>query len=167
MDSSDLRSSLYFNRLIMLILAQIVSEYDQENTTITNCRQTHGTARKSHTAITRHQEDKLSKITSSLFPIKIFAKIEGSYSNVHQNIKELQTPTMGINNKSTINNKSRTTETPPKNGQQPKPLGGGGLNAFYWYQIFALDSAVVEVQEMSSSHGSLLNIAMYYHGETL
>ena len=24
--------------------------------------------------------------------------------------------------------------------------GGGGLNAFYWYQIFALDSAVVEVQ---------------------
>ena len=29
--------------------------------TITNCRQTHGTARKSHTTITRHQEDKLSK----------------------------------------------------------------------------------------------------------
>ena len=26
----------------------------------------------------------------------------------------------------------------------------GGLNAFYWYQIFALDSAVVEVQEMFS-----------------
>ena len=24
----------------------------------------------------------------------------------------------------------------------------GGLNAFYWYQIFALDSAVVEVQEI-------------------
>ena len=31
--------------------------------------------------------------------------------------------------------------------------GGGGLDAFYWYQIFALDSAVVEVQEMFSSHG--------------
>ena len=45
----------------------------------------------------------------------------------------------------TINKKSATTEPPPKNGQQPKPLGG--LNAFYWYQIFALDSAVVEVQE--------------------
>ena len=26
------------------------------------------------------------------------------------------------------------------------------LNAFYWYQIFAIDSAVVEVQEMLSSH---------------
>ena len=28
--------------------------------------------------------------------------------------------------------------------------GEGGLNAFYWYQIFALDSAAVEVQEMFS-----------------
>ena len=48
------------------------------NTTITNCRQTHGTAKKSHTTITRHQEDKLSKTTSSLFPIKMFAKLEGT-----------------------------------------------------------------------------------------
>ena len=34
--------------------------------------------------------------------------------------------------------------------------GGGGL-----------DSAVVEVQEMFSSYGSLLTIAMYHHKETL
>ena len=41
--------------------------------------------------------------------------------------------------------------------------GGGGLNALYWYQIFALDSAVVEVQEMFSLHvGHLIN-AMYHH----
>ena len=26
--------------------------------------------------------------------------------------------------------------------------GGGGFNAFYWYQIFALDTAVVEAQNM-------------------
>ena len=52
----------------------------------------------------------------------------------------------------TINKKSTTTEPPPQNGQQPKPPGG--LNAFYWYQIFTLVSAVVEVQEMFSSHGS-------------
>ena len=44
--------------------------------------------------------------------------------------------------------------------------GGGGLNALYWYQIFALDSAVFEVQEMFSSHGSLLIIAMFNYGET-
>ena len=43
--------------------------------------------------------------------------------------------------------------------------GGGGLNAFYWYHIFALDSADVEVQEMFSSHASLLTYAMYHHGE--
>ena len=59
----------------------------------------------------------------------------------------------------------QSTEPPPWNGQQPKPPGG--LNAFYWYQIFALDSAVVEVQEMFSSHGGLLTNAMYHHGEKL
>ena len=42
-----------------------------------------------------------------------------------------------------------------------------GFNAFYRHQIFALDSAVVEVQEMFSSHGGLLFNAMYHHGETL
>ena len=42
-----------------------------------------------------------------------------------------------------------------------------GLNAFDWYQIFALDSAVVEEQEMFSSHGGNLTNAMYNHGETL
>ena len=54
----------------------------------------------------------------------------------------------------TINKKPTTTEPSPKNGHQPKPQKG--LNAFYWYQIFALDSAVVEVQEMFSSHGGHL-----------
>ena len=44
---------------------------------------------------------------------------------------------------------------------------GGGLNAFYWYQIVALDSAVVEVQEIFSFHGGHLTNAMYHHGETL
>ena len=43
----------------------------------------------------------------------------------------------------------------------------GGLNAFYWYQIFTLDSAAVEVQEMFSWHGGHLTNAMYHHGETL
>ena len=56
---------------------KIVSEYNQEipqSQTV----QTHGTARKSHTTITRHQEDKLSKATSYLFPIKMIAKLEGT-----------------------------------------------------------------------------------------
>ena len=92
--------------------------------------------------VTRHQEDKQSKATSSLFPIKMIAKLEWTLCNAQQNIEQLQNPTMGV----TINNKSTTTELLPKNGQQQKPLGG--LNAFYWYQIFALVSAVVEAQKM-------------------
>ena len=64
----------------------------------------------------------------------------------------------------TINKKSTTTEPTPQNGQQPKPPGGP--NAFYLHQIFALDSAVVEVQEMFSSHVGHLTNAMYHHGKT-
>ena len=79
------------------------------NTTITNRRQPHGTARKSHSTVTRHQEDKLSKATSSLFPIKMIAILEWTQSNVQQNIEQLQTPTMGV----TFNKKSTTTEPPP------------------------------------------------------
>ena len=46
------------------------------NTTITNRRQPHGTVRKSHSTIMRHQEDKPSKATSSLFPIKMILVLE-------------------------------------------------------------------------------------------
>ena len=46
------------------------------NTTITNRRQHRGTTRKSRSTITRHQEDKFSKATSSLFPIKMIAILE-------------------------------------------------------------------------------------------
>ena len=49
-----------------------------------------------------------------------------------------------------INKNSTATEPTPWNGQQPKPPGGGGLKCIYWYQMFALDSAVVEVQECSA-----------------
>ena len=64
----------------------------------------------------------------------------------------------------TINKKSKTTKQ-LNNGQQPKSLGG--LNAFYWYQVLTLGSAVVEVQEPFSSHRGLLTNAIYHHGETL
>ena len=79
------------------------------NTKMTNRRQPCGTPRKSRSTITRHQEDKLSKATSSLFPIKVIAILERTQSNVQQNIEQLQTPTMGV----TLNKKSTTTEPPP------------------------------------------------------
>ena len=79
------------------------------NTTITNCRQPCGIVRKSHTRVTRHQDDKQSKATSSFFPIKMIAKLEWIQSNAQQNIEQLQNPTMGV----AINNESTTTEPPP------------------------------------------------------
>ena len=65
----------------------------------------------------------------------------------------------GSNNKQKVNNNRTTTL------ERTAALATGGLNAFYWYQIFALDSAVVEVQEMFSSHGGHLTNAMYHHGK--
>ena len=53
---------------------KIVSEYDQEipqSQTADNPMAPRGRA-----TLTRHQEDKLSKATSSLFPIKIIAILE-------------------------------------------------------------------------------------------
>ena len=70
----------------------------------------------------------------------------------------------GSNNKQKVNN-NRTTNS---EGTTSLAMGGGGgLNVFYWHQILAQDSVVVEVQEMFSSHGGLLTNAMYPHGEKL
>ena len=65
----------------------------------------------------------------------------------------------------TINKKSTTTE--PRLRMDISLShgggGGGGLNAFYLYQIFTLDSAVVEVQGMFSSHGGkTINLELYW-----
>ena len=49
----------------------------------------------------------------------MIAKQEWTQSNAQQILEQLQNPIMGV----TINNKSTTTEPPPDNGQQPKPLG--------------------------------------------
>ena len=67
----------------------------------------------------RHQDDKLSKATRSLFPIKMNAKLEWTLKNEQQKIEQLQTPTMGV----TINKNKTTSEPPPKNEQQAKPPG--------------------------------------------
>ena len=81
---------------------------------------------------------------------------------ITDNKERLQTPTMGviINNNYSNNNSTTALER-----TAAKPAGG--LNAIYWYKIFDLVSADVEKQEMFSSHGSLLTIAMYHHGKTL
>ena len=40
-------------------------------------------------------------------------------------------------------------------------LSHWGLNAFYWYRILALDSAVVEAQNVKL-HGGFLTFEMYH-----
>ena len=129
------------------------------NNTIRNCWQTHGIVRKSHTTNTRHQEDKQSKATSSLFPIEIIAILERTQSNAQQNIEQNIIPIVS-NNQQRLNN-NRTTAL-----ERTAAKVSGGLDAFYWNQIFALDSAVVEAQNVSS-HGGFLTIAMYHHREII
>ena len=67
----------------------------------------------------------------------------------------------GSNNQQRIYNSRTTTRSQSHWGW------GGGFKAFYWYQIFALNSAVVEAQNMLSSHGEFLTIAMHHHRETI
>ena len=111
--------------------------------------------RKSHIKIRRHKTNKAKQ------PALSSPSTEWIQSSTQQNIEQLHNPTIGV----TINNESTTTEPTSKNGQHIKPLGGS--NAFYLYQIFDLDSAVVEAQTMLSSQGGFLAIAMYHHRETL
>ena len=59
---------------------------------------------------------------------------------------------MGI----TINSESTTTE--PLLRTDSSLSHQGVLNVFYLYQIFALDSGVVEVQNMDSSHGEVVRV---------
>ena len=79
--------------------------------------------RKSHTVIMRHQEDNQRKATSSLFPIKLIAKLERAQRNAQQNIKQLPDPTKGETNKQGINNNITTA----LEEHQPEPMGWGCL----------------------------------------
>ena len=59
--------------------------------------------------VTRQQEDKQSKATGALCPIKMIAKLEMTQNNAQHNREQTQSPTMGT----TINNESTTLEPPP------------------------------------------------------
>ena len=73
----------------------------------------------------------------------MIAKLEWTQSTAKQNSEQLQNPKMEV----TINNESTTIGPPPGADRSQSPwVRGGGLNAFYWYHIFALDPAVVEAQ---------------------
>ena len=79
----------------------------------------------------------------------MIAKLEKTQSNALQNKDKHRTPTtIGKHIKQQINN-NRTTAL-----ERTAAQAMGGLNALYWYQIFALDSVVVKTQILFSSHGA-------------
>ena len=63
----------------------------------------------------------------------MIAKIEWTKSNARK-VKQLQNPTIGV----PINNNIITAL------ERTAAKATVGSNAFHWYQIFALDSAVIE-----------------------
>ena len=52
--------------------------------------------------------ERQSKVTSSLFPIKLFVKLEKTQSNTQQNMEQTQYPIL----RATINNEPTATEPP-------------------------------------------------------
>ena len=95
----------------------------------------------------------------------MIAKLEWTHSITQPKNRTITESHNGSNNHQRINN-NRTIAL-ERTAAKATGGGGGGLNAFYWYQIFALDSAVVEAQTILSSHGGFLTIAMYHHRETI
>ena len=109
---------------------------------------------------------KQSKTTSYLFPIKVIAKLEWTQSKAQQNI--INDSHNESNNQQWINkNWTTSLEQATAKATRSVCVRGGGLNTFYLYQIFALDSAVIDAQKMLSSYGGFLTIAMYRHRETI
>ena len=61
----------------------------------------------------------------------------------------------------TINNES--TNQQQQQSHRLRTDSSQATNAFYWCQIFALDSAITVVE----AHGGFLTIAMYHHRLTI
>ena len=60
----------------------------------------------------------------------------------------------------TTNKESPTTESPPQNGQQPRPLGWW-VRYIFTDQICTVVAAVVKTQILISSHGGFLACANF------
>ena len=91
-----------------MFISKIVSEYDQEipqSQTADKPMAPRGRATQPSRDTRKTNQAK----QPVLFPIKMIAKLEGTQSNVQQNIEQLQTPSHnGSNNKQKVNN-NRTT----------------------------------------------------------
>ena len=75
---------------------------------------------------------------SLFFPIEMISKLQWTQSHAQQTIKTITESHNGTNNQQRINI-CRTIAL-----ERTAAKATGGLNAFHWHQIYALDSAVVE-----------------------
>ena len=154
------RSNLHQNLLRLTLFLNIVSEYAQEIPQWQTADRLMAEPHDNHETPLRQTKQRNQLSLSHQDDCKTRMDIKYR-TTIHRTITQSHN---GSNTQQWINNESTTTEPPPYNGQQPKLLGG--LNAFYWYLIFTLESAVVEAQTMLSLYGGFLTIAMYHHGET-
>ena len=92
----------------------------------------------------------ISKASRSLFPSKMIVILERTLSTACiTNKDEHKTPThSNTNNKQWISN-NRTTAL-----EQTAAQATGGLNAFFWCQIFALDFAVIKTPYFAPKEAS-------------
>ena len=113
----------------------------------------------------RHQEDKQSKATSSLFPIKIVAKLvlDTKLRTIkHRTITESHN---GSNSQQRINNESTSNQQ-----QQNHCLRvDSSLSHCILLvpDLHPIDSVVIKAQKTFRSHGGFLNIAICHHRETI
>ena len=102
--------------------------------------------------------DNWRKSTSSLFPIRIIAKLKGHKVMKQKNKNQTQKPhKKGGNNKRWINN-SKTTAL-----EWTAAYATRGLKCILLVPNFALDSVVVKAHKLLSSHRGFL--AMFYPRE--
>ena len=100
-------------------------------TTITNCRQTHGIVRKSLTTITKHQEDKNKVKQPALSSPSRWLQKKNGHKVTHSKHRTITESHDESNTQQQQNHLLRTDSSQVH-------WGGGGLNVFYWYQIFAI-----------------------------
>ena len=127
--------------------------------TITNCRQTHGTERNSHTTITRHQEDKLSKAASSFSSPSRWSQNKNGHK-----VKKYRTITEscnGSNNQQQINN-NRISAL-----EQTAAYISGLLKCILLVPNLCPRFCCCWSTKILSSHGGFFTIVMYHNGQTI
>ena len=102
--------------------------------------------------------------TSSVFPVKMLAKLEWTQSNSHKNKEQLQNPTMGVTTTTSQQQQNHNFRT---DSSQRHGGGGGGGKCILIGTKFSPQILLLLKHKNVSSHGGFLTIAMYHLGEII